>query len=130
MDGVRAEGMHNAAHLMLDGYILLLILCVVSSNDPYSDMSDIGHSPNDPVFFLHHANLDRIWAAWQSHDPANMFAVGGGLTQDLVNYDEFPAGAPPFVGADEQLRFSGLTTEPTLGEVLRTKGDLLCYEYA
>lgn len=22
-------------------------------------------SPNDPVFWLHHANLDRIWAEWQ-----------------------------------------------------------------
>lgn len=23
-------------------------------------------SPNDPIFWLHHANIDRIWAAWQS----------------------------------------------------------------
>lgn len=22
-------------------------------------------SPNDPVFFLHHANIDRLWARWQ-----------------------------------------------------------------
>lgn len=21
-------------------------------------------SPNDPVFFLHHANMDRLWSAW------------------------------------------------------------------
>ena len=26
-------------------------------------------SPNDPVFFLHHANVDRIWAAWQQKHP-------------------------------------------------------------
>jgi tyrosinase len=25
----------------------------------------MGASPNDPVFFLHHANIDRIWATWQ-----------------------------------------------------------------
>ncbi|QRK11583.1 tyrosinase family protein [Archangium violaceum] len=25
----------------------------------------ISTSPNDPVFFLHHANVDRIWARWQ-----------------------------------------------------------------
>jgi hypothetical protein len=24
-----------------------------------------GASPNDPVFWLHHANIDRIWAVWQ-----------------------------------------------------------------
>lgn len=23
-------------------------------------------SPNDPVFFLHHCNIDRIWSLWQS----------------------------------------------------------------
>ncbi len=22
-------------------------------------------SPNDPVFYLHHASIDRIWSAWQ-----------------------------------------------------------------
>lgn len=22
-------------------------------------------SPNDPIFFLHHANIDRLWAEWQ-----------------------------------------------------------------
>ena len=25
-------------------------------------------SPNDPVFFLHHCNIDRIWANWQDQD--------------------------------------------------------------
>ena len=24
-----------------------------------------GASPNDPAFFLHHANIDRVWAEWQ-----------------------------------------------------------------
>jgi tyrosinase len=23
-------------------------------------------SPNDPVFWMHHANVDRIWAHWQT----------------------------------------------------------------
>lgn len=26
-------------------------------------------SPADPVFFLHHANVDRLWAAWQKAHP-------------------------------------------------------------
>ncbi len=33
-------------------------------------------SPSDPLFWLHHANIDRIWAQWQSHHksqaPANL----------------------------------------------------------
>ena len=29
----------------------------------------LSSSPNDPVFFLHHSNVDRIWAAWQDMHP-------------------------------------------------------------
>ena len=25
-----------------------------------------GSSPNDPVFFLNHCNVDRIWEAWMA----------------------------------------------------------------
>jgi|SRR5450631_3635792 tyrosinase len=26
-------------------------------------------SPNDPIFFLHHCNVDRLWAYWQLRNP-------------------------------------------------------------
>jgi tyrosinase len=29
------------------------------------DMFTTSTNPNDPVFFLHHAQVDRMWAAWQ-----------------------------------------------------------------
>ncbi len=28
------------------------------------DMADLQHSPRDPVFFAHHANIDRVWSSW------------------------------------------------------------------
>jgi len=28
-------------------------------------------SPNDPVFYLNHAHVDRIWAAWQRRNPTS-----------------------------------------------------------
>lgn len=34
-------------------------------------------SPNDPLFFMHHTNIDRLWAVWQ----------------DCWNYDEVPNSA-------------------------------------
>jgi Common central domain of tyrosinase len=33
-------------------------------------MADPGQSPGDPLFFLHHANVDRLWAIWQRNHPA------------------------------------------------------------
>lgn len=34
-------------------------------------------SPNDPVFFLHHANVDRIWTAWQRRHGPQTYAPSG-----------------------------------------------------
>jgi len=33
-----------------------------------------GTSPNDPVFFLHHCNVDRLWALWQVCNPSVPYA--------------------------------------------------------
>jgi tyrosinase len=38
---------HNAGHNIIGGHM------------------GGGFSPNDPIFWLHHANVDRIWANWQ-----------------------------------------------------------------
>ena len=35
-------------------------------------------SPNDPVFFLHHANIDRLWNVWMSRHGQNYLPVSGG----------------------------------------------------
>ena len=32
-------------------------------------MDDLMHSPADPLFWLHHANVDRIWSKWQAKNP-------------------------------------------------------------
>jgi tyrosinase len=44
--------LHNRVHVWVGG-----------SMSPLS-------SPNDPVFFLHHCNVDRLWAEWQREHPA------------------------------------------------------------
>jgi tyrosinase len=32
-------------------------------------MEAVANSPNDPVFWMHHANVDRIWSQWQKIYP-------------------------------------------------------------
>ena len=49
--GGQPVGMHDLVHVWVGGTM--------------SYMS----SPNDPVFFLHHAQIDRLWAKWQRTHP-------------------------------------------------------------
>ncbi|HWX64974.1 MAG TPA: tyrosinase family protein [Rhodanobacter sp.] len=50
-------------------------------------------SPNDPVFFLHHANVDRIWAMWQSQNSGQTYVpVTGGVPTQQLN--DVMAGYP------------------------------------
>ena len=63
-------------------------------------------SPNDPVFFLHHAQIDRMWSIWQRKAPpgtpffvASSMAAGHKLNDAMifndVNAAPFPTGATP-----------------------------------
>lgn len=41
-------------------------------------------SPGDPIFFLHHAWLDKLWADWQAEDPSSRHKdIGGNNFVDL-----------------------------------------------
>jgi len=34
-------------------------------------------SPGDPIFYMHHAWLDMLWAKWQDASPARLKEIGG-----------------------------------------------------
>jgi tyrosinase len=34
----------------------------------YGQMGDPFASPADPIFWMHHENLDRVWWSWQKRD--------------------------------------------------------------
>ncbi|HEX6201967.1 MAG TPA: tyrosinase family protein, partial [Thermoanaerobaculia bacterium] len=38
---------------------------------PGPDMGAVGYSANDPIFWAHHANIDRMWTCWTSLGNAN-----------------------------------------------------------
>jgi tyrosinase len=56
--------MHNIVHDWVAGMVLL-----PDGKIRYGTMEPLETSPNDPVFFLHHANVDRLWAQWESSHP-------------------------------------------------------------
>lgn len=63
---------HNTGHNIVGGY-----------------MSNPIYSPNDPLFWLHHAYIDRIWSRWQS----NRMSEQIGSTR-LSHYPRQTEGAP------------------------------------
>ncbi|KAH7339050.1 Di-copper centre-containing protein [Rhizoctonia solani] len=103
IDGVTAQGPHNAAHLMMGG-----------------DMGNLLWSPNDPLFYLHHAHLDCVWEKWQARRPENVMAFGGGLTQDVKNYHLYPVGAPPAANFSSILPTEGLTPSVRVADMMST----------
>ncbi len=54
--------MHNGLHGWVGGH-----------------MSNPTASPFDPIFYLHHCNIDRLWAMWQMDGHANVYPNSGGF---------------------------------------------------
>ena len=51
--------MHNGVHLWVGGIW-------GPKKKPYLGTMTLNTSLNDPVFWLHHANIDRIWSQWEA----------------------------------------------------------------
>lgn len=60
------------------------IHCAVGGGCPVAMMGDVPVAGNDPIFYLHHANIDRLWACWNHLHSAS--ATGAG---DATSYS-FP----------------------------------------
>ncbi|KAF2967710.1 hypothetical protein GQX73_g5889 [Xylaria multiplex] len=58
-------------------------------------MINILLSPGDPVFYLHHGYLDRLWFDWQSRNPTKrLVEIAGNNTPEFI----FPPGGFNFTG--------------------------------
>jgi tyrosinase len=68
-----------------------------------NQMSDLFSSPNDPVFFVHHGRVDRVWAIWQGLDPVHR---QNALAQ-INTYYNMPPSANTTLNDTVQLGFAG-----------------------
>ncbi|KAK2736871.1 hypothetical protein FQN55_001366 [Onygenales sp. PD_40] len=104
-------------------------------------MSDKVASPGDPLFYLHHTWLDKIWADWQAMDKeARTTSISGpNIMADDAEFPVLPDHIPKPTGADGDpgtettlthvLHVSGMIPNQTIADVLDIQGGYLCYEY-
>lgn len=76
---INGPQLHNLVHVWVGGH-----------------MGYVPTAPNDPVFFLHHANVDRIWAMWQIIHPEKSYVprkdgpYGQNFTDRMFPWDTTP----------------------------------------
>ncbi|KAJ8696077.1 hypothetical protein PTI98_005975 [Pleurotus ostreatus] len=89
-------------------------------------------APNDPLFWMHHAMIDKVWSEWQSKHEANSMSFEGGSVQRFENitiHERYPNGGPPFLHLDSALSGHGLFPDGQIADVMNTTGGYLCYVY-
>ncbi|MBY0473874.1 MAG: tyrosinase family protein [Nitrosomonas sp.] len=83
VEGWIGPNLHNRGHVWVGGSMLPMT------------------SPNDPVFFMHHCMVDKIWHEWQirfpnqGYLPANGGPFGQNLTDPMNNTPSGPIGSRP-----------------------------------
>lgn len=89
-------------------------------------MLDAFSSPGDPTFFLHHAQIDRLWTLWQNVDPSTrQNALHGTLT--YMNWPPSPEGKLEDLIDLGKLSSGGNGT--MMREFMSTTEGRFCYEY-
>lgn len=78
-------------------------------------------SPNEPLFFLHHAQVDRIWTKWQEASAARLTDYSGWFDQDKTT---------PATIDDIMPRMSLTDEELTVRNYMNTQSGPLCYTYS
>lgn len=105
-------------------------------------MENQNGSPGDPIFFLHHANVDRLWWQWQQANlsarltdmsgplipPTNIMKENRWLLPSAayLDYDGDPANATTL---NHVLWTMGVWPNHTISEVMDSRGSLICADY-
>ena len=74
----------------------------------------------DPVFFLHHTQLDRLWWTWQRSDVQTRMTQYRGLAANNSTSKSSLADTVPM---------GGLAPDIKVSDIIRTDTDLMCYGY-
>lgn len=72
--GAGLEGIHNGVHRWFIPHAPAV---------PSATMNDVPIASADPIFWMHHANLDRLWTIWQFRNPTKTPSLPVGEKDDM-----------------------------------------------
>lgn len=79
----------------------------------------------DPIFYLHHANLDRVWWSWQKKNiSARLKDISGPI--NILDFDNVLGGN---VTLEFPLSLGVNAPNVTIEDVMNIQGDTMCYGY-
>jgi tyrosinase len=89
---------------------------------------DVFVSPSEPVFWLHHGQVDRHWWMWQNQDPANRVQQyeGGTNWMDPVNS---PRGHITDIQTVHEAAPEGYEAGVPSSQLVSTTSGPFCYVY-
>ena len=99
--------MHNRVHLWVSGeFIFAHQGAHQDAPEPLGTMA-ANSSPNDPVFFLHHANCDRLWNEWmkrhgKAYEPESGAMHGHNLHDHMWPYSDIGMTVTPAMMLDSR----------------------------
>ena len=113
------NGPHNAIPRSIRGDFLLLTA-------PYGELPIRGQlictwliDYLDPVFFLHHTQLDRLWWIWQHYEPSRLRKYTGDAYHN----------ATESASLDDVLSVGGLGPDVRVSDIIDSESGHLCYRY-
>jgi len=101
--GPSLPGPHSIIHVIIGG-----------------DISPSSYAANEPVFYLHHAQVDYLWARWQNAQPNRKMDYGGPITRGSTRNE---------AKLTDRLQFLGITPDTVVRNTMDTTAAPYCYRY-
>jgi tyrosinase len=87
----------------------------------------------DPLFFVHHAQIDRLWWLWQHQNIESRVQdyTGSVAVRELEARGKHSEHDRPESGAklSDMIDLGGLAPPLSVSQIMATKTDVLCYKY-
>lgn len=103
-------------------------------------MQDPTLSPGDPVFYLHHSYLDKLWWDWQQIDKSRFWDMGGPNIPNQYNKSSSNYPGPEYTDyfgdnggnvttLNHTIFMTGLVANITIGDIMDIRGPYMCTNY-